>query len=182
MSEFEKSVGSLCGTALAGIKPSCMAVCDLDKEERGELYLEMLREQFKEIGIRFEVLKVCESKLVYLVFREKVLKKHLLEPVNRTFLDEYGYDAQSLEDCLVRLRQRMSQEDFPHEVGVFLGYPPEDVNGFIRDPNGCLFSGLWKVYAEPEKKRELFARYKKCTACILKRMSMGLSLRQIFLS
>ena len=37
--------------------------------------------------------------------------------------------------------------DFPHEIGLLLGYPPEDVSGFIENGGkNFLCSGYWKVY------------------------------------
>ena len=55
-------------------------------------------------------------------------------------------------------------KEFPHEVGLFLSYPPEDVKGFIdHRANGFKYAGLWKVYGDEEKARSLFAKYKKCT-------------------
>ena len=37
--------------------------------------------------------------------------------------------------------------EFPHEVGLFLSYPPEDVKGFIAHrANDFKCAGLWKVY------------------------------------
>ena len=36
---------------------------------------------------------------------------------------------------------------FPHEVGVFLGYPLCDIQGFIKSQGDAyLFSGYWKIY------------------------------------
>ena len=48
---------------------------------------------------------------------------------------------------------------------MFLGYPPEDVSGFIK--NGaqafkCI--GCWKVYGDEAKAKCTFAKYNKCTA------------------
>ena len=51
--------------------------------------------------------------------------------------------------------------EFPHEVGLFLSYPPEDVKGFIAHrANDFKCAGLWKVYGNEEKARSLFAKYK----------------------
>ena len=50
------------------------------------------------------------------------------------------------EQCLARLIERLKDADeFPHEIGLFLGYPPEDVEGFIQEPNGQKYTGIWKV-------------------------------------
>ncbi|MDO4518091.1 MAG: DUF3793 family protein, partial [Bacillota bacterium] len=74
-----------------------------------------------------------------------------------------------------QLRQRLSnREDFPHEIGLFLGYPPEDVKGFIDDKESdlgkacgacrnCKSVGYWKVYHNPEEAEKIFNRYRKCT-------------------
>lgn len=44
--------------------------------------------------------------------------------------------------------------EFPHEVGLFLSYPPEDVKGFIdHRANDFKCAGLWKVYGDEEKAR-----------------------------
>ena len=39
-----------------------------------------------------------------------------------------------------------SSLEFPHEIGIFLGYPPADVDGFMHRKEDCRISGLWKVY------------------------------------
>lgn len=40
----------------------------------------------------------------------------------------------TLEQLLERLSGRISaSEDFPHEIGLFLGYPVDDVTGFIQN-------------------------------------------------
>ena len=49
---------------------------------------------------------------------------------------------------------------FPHELGLLLGYPLDDVEGFIKnDGKNCLYTGYWKVYANVPAKRNLFRRF-----------------------
>ncbi|MBQ6903034.1 MAG: DUF3793 family protein, partial [Lachnospiraceae bacterium] len=56
-----------------------------------------------------------------------------------------------------------TDEDFPHEIGLFLGYPPEDVQGFIDHKyEGCTCVGDWRVYGDAEAAKERFARFRKC--------------------
>lgn len=50
---------------------------------------------------------------------------------------EAGYRSFSLESILkeicVRYQRYMEyKEDFPHEMGLLLGYPVEDVKGFMK--------------------------------------------------
>jgi hypothetical protein len=76
-----------------------------------------------------------------------------------------GYDTDNCQHCVVQLIRRLrSQPDFPHEIGLFLGYPPEDVCGFIENRAcGCKCVGCWKVYGDETAARKKFDQYKKCT-------------------
>lgn len=50
--------------------------------------------------------------------------------------------------------------DFPHEMGLLLGYPIEDVEGFIKNKGeNYLYAGYWKVYKDVEQKKLLFDAY-----------------------
>ena len=84
----------------------------------------------------------------------------------RIALERCGYDgAAPLGALLEELARRIErQKTFPHEIGLFLGYPPGDVAGFIEH-RGQRFalSGYWKVYGDEAEARALFARYAACT-------------------
>ena len=70
--------------------------------------------------------------------------------------------------------------EFPHEMGLFLSYPPEDVKGFIDHcASGFKCAGLWKVYGDEEKARSLFAKYKKCTEIYCALWQSGSKLEQL---
>ena len=93
----------------------------------------------------------------------------------KEMLREYGYTPEHPERCVAQLAKKLqAQEDFPHEIGLCLGYPPEDVYGFIHN-NACCSKcvGCWKVYGDEEKAKCTFARYKKCTAMYCDRWSKG---------
>lgn len=174
--KLEKSLACLCGAAMAGIKPSSLAVC---RRSDGRELAQYAR-AFQKKGIRIEPLAVRGGKIIYLVFRENKLREHLLREDSMRFLQRYGYPAGSFGGCIGFLKLRLLGSCFPHEIGIFLGYPEEDIAGYIEDPCGCIFSGAWKVYADPEKKRALFEKYKRCSGCILRRLAAGDSLIQIF--
>ena len=67
--------------------------------------------------------------------------------------------------CITELIKRLEDNgEFPHEIGLFLGYPPEDVEGFIKNgAAGAKCVGTWKVYGDVETAQRRFAQYKKCT-------------------
>ena len=80
-----------------------------------------------------------------------------------------------MEEMLEYLRSRMQvRKSFPHEVGLFLGYPPADVRGFIEHRGqGARFAGYWKVYSQVERARELFALYSECSHAFCTRLDKG---------
>ena len=59
-------------------------------------------------------------------------------------------------------------------MGLFLSYPPEDVQGFI-DHRACDFkcAGLWKVYGDERRAQRLFSRFKHCTEDYCARWQTG---------
>ncbi len=83
------------------------------------------------------------------------LRKLLKGKVAEKLLKELGYKSDNADLCVVRLINRVrSSAEFPHEIGIFLGYPPEDVRGFIENSaKKCKCNGCWKVYGN-EKKRQ----------------------------
>ncbi len=71
-------------------------------------------------------------------------------------------------------------EEFPHEIGLFLGYPPEDVQGFIENrADGCKYAGCWKVYGDADAARKIFAKYKKCTDIYCMQFARGMSIERL---
>ena len=80
------------------------------------------------------------------------------------FLSEYGYQNTNLGYALNRLKLRLKEnESFPHEIGIFLGYPLGDVIGFIlNEGKNCKCSGCWKVYCNEYETMKLFAQFQKC--------------------
>ena len=96
-------------------------------------------------------------------------------------LRERGYITETPERCIVRLIKRMAEyEVFPHEIGLFLGYPPEDVCGFIENKAcNCKCCGCWKVYSDAETAQKTFAKYKKCTEVYCSQYANGKSIERL---
>ena len=75
-----------------------------------------------------------------------------------------GLKTLPLEKLLAHLGERFScVTGMPHEIGFFLGYPYEDVTGFIEHQGrDFICFGCWKVYANPRQALQRFARFKRC--------------------
>ena len=120
--------------------------------------------------------------MLLLIFRPRTLETCLGQGEVKQMLQEAGYPVeQGMEKLLMVLRQRLGGKEFPHEIGLFLGYPPEDVAGFARDGGrNCKFSGPWKVYGDVEQARQTFARFQRCRLALSRRLERGEGLEQVF--
>ena len=87
-----------------------------------------------------------------------------LRRLNR-MLTEKGYPCGDMNRCVAKLLRRLAAAPvFPHEIGLFLGYPPSDVRCFMEDPNkGVKCTGCWKAYDHPEEAEKQFRKYHKST-------------------
>ncbi len=114
-----------------------------------ELFCLHQREILKALQLDCRILKQNNENLVVLFFRADSLTRALNSPAHAEFLAQHGY-PQGAE--LAELEKRCREnEEFPHEIGVFLGYPLKDVRGYIEDPCGCLAvpRGLWRIAGDP---------------------------------
>ncbi len=59
---------------------------------------------------------------------------------------------------------------FPHEIGMFLGYPVADIRGFIENEGRkYLMIGYWKVYSNLSQARMIFKEYDRAKECAVSR-------------
>ena len=113
------------------------------------------------------------------------LEQFLQQEEVRILMHRLGYRNLHLERVLTKFRSRyirymQKKQQFPHEMGVLLGYPPEDVEGFIiYEGKNSLCEGYWKVYAEPQKKLRLFAQYDKAREWLLDLLYCGVGMEDI---
>ena len=98
----------------------------------------------------------------------------------RRLLAEAGYDGGSCGRCVATLIRRFRQgADFPHEIGLFLSYPPEDVRGFVEN-HACNYKcgGCGRCTATRPGRR-LFTRFKRCTDTYRKLWQAGATIDQL---
>lgn len=181
---FETVMIEQCSPVLAGLKPANLF--RHENRDRAALYATVAGwdARLAPKGIRLLVLKECPHSHWYLVYlyRPAKLGAALAQPGVGAFLRREGYalpsDPATPAGCAQLLRQlagRLSCDgDFPHEIGVFLGYPLGDVEGFIAN-RGRNFTccGCWKSYGDPDAARRHFAQLNKCTAVYLRLFHSG---------
>jgi hypothetical protein len=110
-------------------------------------------------------LKVSERHVLLLCYNHSNLEQHLSHAGIRTLLQKAGYDrTATLDDLLAELQQRVTHNaDFPHEIGLFIGYPAKDVAAFmglIKLPFFC--QGPWRIYGNPVRSLALADCYRCC--------------------
>lgn len=116
----------------------------------------------KSCDLKFKLIAKKEKGFLVLAYRKNKLETILEDEEIRAFISNFGYDNRSLAKCLNRLAIRLKVEDFPHEIGLFLGYPLDDVKAFIKNKGkNFVLNGTWKVYYDEESKRQIFKSYKE---------------------
>ena len=166
-----------CSPTLAGMKTGNMFSCHfVDENEMRDSVRHWNRLLVKK-GLRVLPLKFEDNRAMVYVYRVSSLAHDLKDNAVRHLLKERGYETEMPERCIVQLIRKLEgQGEFPHEIGLFLGYPPEDVCGFIENrAQGCKLVGCWKVYGNEEKARMIFAKYKKCTDVYTAQFARGRS-------
>ena len=180
---MERQLAAYCSPALAGIKQGSLVAFDRAQDPDLPRRLEVYRKAFAPRGLRFEIVCACKGRWLLLVYHRDALARYLSAPRVQRVLTRFGYRADApLEALLVELRRRIAQSDgFPHEIGLFLGYPVEDVVGFVRNQGrGCKLSGYWKVYGDAEAASRLFDRLSRVCRAVTQRVEQGESLLHVF--
>ena len=164
-----------CAPTLAGIKNGSLFTCDYtDKQEILE-EIRRLNRRLAPKGLRVLPLRFSDKKALVYVYRPGGLARDLDRREARQILSEVGYSSVCPNRSIAELMRRLKEtEDFPHEIGLFLSYPPEDVRGFMeKGGRDCKCVGVWKVYGDEEAARCTFSRYKACTDAYCRQFRSG---------
>jgi Protein of unknown function (DUF3793) len=104
------------------------------------------------LAIDYMIMKNNGSDIQVLFYDKEILSENLASADTKAFLNEQAYaDNFSTTEYLFELRSRFCRTDFPHEIGIFLGYPLKDVKGFILDYKSgiSVVQGRWRVFGDP---------------------------------
>lgn len=162
----EELIVKHCSPTLAGLKTGNIIAFHGETEEGSRAFARYLNSILVPKGLRAMLFSRGQgrSELMY-IYRPEKLEADLSDETAREILTGAGYPVDNTNHCVVRLLHRLREgKGFPHEIGLFLGYPSEDVKGFIE--NGakcCKCCGYWKVYGDEDKVMKTFCRFEKCT-------------------
>lgn len=176
--DFSKILAYQSAPSVLGIKPASLFSVDKRKfsvEENINYF--NCKAGVKHLKIR--ILHESDTRTLLMVYNEKLLNERLSESTVRRYFIKFGYTAQmSLDECLDRLSGRIGEKsDFPHEIGLFLGYPIEDVAGFIENKGeNYLLCGCWKVYSDANRAKKIFDNYTKCRTYLCNKLNQGIDI------
>lgn len=166
---------------LAGIKTGSLFPYRYESRDEAISELRGLNRRLAPKGLRLLPLRMTEDFAMLYLYRPGRLGADLRKREAAVLLREAGYPECGEAGCIRELRRRLAErEDFPHEIGLFLSYPPEDVRGFMEHRDcGCKCVGCWKVYGDEKAARRTFAKYRRCTDLCLRRNARGCSLERL---
>lgn len=162
---LEQKVIEQCAPTLAGMKIASIFHYTFPSVQ--DMYDEVacLNQKLNPCDVWLRIMSVQGTRAFIYVYRRQKLFSYLAEKQVADFLADCGYTTASAEDCLEEFQRRFSSEgDFPHEMGIFLGFPLEDVIGFIENKGAdCKYIGFWKVYGDVSAAQRIFYKFQKCT-------------------
>lgn len=175
---FDQLVMRCAAPALCGIKSASLFSMRLDLYGRECGKLAEWNSCFASQGIFIVPLKQKDSRVLFFVYNRRSLETLFADEAVRLYLEGKGYrTSDGLDAVLAELFLRLASCDsFPHEVGVFLGYPLEDVCAFERTSGtGFKYSGCWKVYGDIDSAVRRMDMYKRCSAFCTGLLACGCS-------
>lgn len=170
-----------CSPTIVGLKTGNLFSCRFDSSEQERVTLKKWNCVLSKKGLRLIPMRRKQDHTLLYLFRPARLKKDLQNEAAHKLLCAFGYHCGNINLCVAQLIRRLrEEEDFPHEIGLFLGYPPEDVCGFIENKAQCCKCvGCWKVYGDAEKAQATFQKFKRCTELCCSLVAKGCSVEKL---
>lgn len=177
-SHIETKLALQCAPLITGIKiANLLIVSRCDEND--------VRRVLRKSGITYYRLLRMEDKTTFLLFHRSQLAAYLQDPDVQRILQADGYMDLSLGGILrtFQIRYQTHMQDrvgFPHEMGLLLGYPVEDVEGFIlHKGQNALYSGYWKVYKDVPAKKSIFEAYESAKETLIRLLDKGYDMHWI---
>lgn len=156
-----------CMPVLLGLKPSNIITAHKKKVVNQDEFIDCIYKEVLGFRCRLSILFESDNVYILLIYKYNLMKEILSKEANYRFLRKlgYGHSDNTVEKYIDFIRRRYYRykeggAPFPHEIGILLGYPLEDVKGFIENHGrSYLLNGYWKVYGDVKQAKETFHLY-----------------------
>lgn len=178
--KFEHILANHCSPVLMGTKLSnLISVSKMDFASNEE-FLSNYKSLLKPYGIAIEKLCECDERMQLFVYNEERLARHLKKSKIAKFLSDYGYESSDLDVCISVLKSKLRHFEFPHEIGIFLGFPLDDVIGFIENQGqNYVYCRYWKVYTRLESTKRTFDFYDELRTFVKTKLMEGYTIEKL---
>lgn len=160
---------------ITGVKPAATVNFKKNGENLYDKWVTYGRDFIREIDLDFIELRESNEAVIVMIFNEESLKENLFKESHMEFLTALGYSKNGdLWDYLTTLETRYDLYKCPHELGLFLGIPIEDVKDFMEcTSKKCLMCGYWKVFNNHKKAQIIFNHYDRIKEHTVQHMLKG---------
>ena len=183
LSDIEVQMALQCAPFISGLKVSNLFIVH-------DEHLDYLISLLNEMNITWKILFHGKKKTTLLLYKAELLRRYFSDVRVKALMVEAGYKREIVDDediemlmeifCSRYQRDMKTKRQFPHEMGLFLGYPVEDVEGYLNN-NGenSLYTGYWKVYENLDEKFRLFKSFEAAKENIIRFLAQGVSIKNI---
>lgn len=175
---IEIKIALQCAPLLTGIKISNLFIVATGNAKH-------VFQRFQGTSIAMCVLCKTKKKTVFFLYRPDELEDYVRSPKVQELLEYLGYESLRLnvllKECSRRYQKYVADETgFPHELGLLLGYPVDDVIGFIENQGkNPLYTGYWKVYSNLREALNLFEKYNQAQETVVRMITCGIDVQNI---
>ena len=177
---YIKRILEMLGAVILGSKPAEIINVPGSKEDK-KIKLSQIEAFFSNCSrITYRIITTHDGGKRVLFINEKSMEKVLVNKRCINFLKFVGYSSDyELNDYMDELVFRLQSEEFPHEIGVFLGYPLKDVLGFMGYGNKELVEVRnWRIYGDKEISYKVYNSFMRDKA-IMKDMTENMSMSEL---
>jgi len=148
-------------SSIMGSKPSeILSIPNFDVNK--EIKLDDIKNHFSLCSkVEFIVIDKKEKGLKILFVNKESLSTQLNNIKIQNFLKFLGYpNVVNVNSCLDHLIEKLKGDNFPDEIGIFLGYPLKDVVGFMGYGNYKFHNTkYWRIYGDPRPSEDLYSKF-----------------------
>lgn len=178
LKDIETQLALQCASLITGLKISNLLILSSENERVVKLILD------KSMISYYRLLK-NDEKITYLLFKRQELERVIKDEDVWKIFRSNGYKTLHIGKILRTFQLRYEDYvngniEFPHEMGLLLEYPVEDVVGFVDNKGkNFLYSGYWKVYKNMKEKVKLFRKFEVAEETLIHMVSNGVSIIDI---